>query len=431
MISVEEAQEAILSKIRPLGGEKVQILEALGRVLAEDIHSPRSIPPWPNSAMDGYAVRTEDVKGATRDSPITLRIVEEIQAGFAASRAIGRGEAIRIMTGAPIPEGADAVVLVEETERVGEAEVRVHLAVPHGEAIRIPGEDVKEGERVFQADDRLTSAAVGMLANLGRAFVQVYQKPRVAILATGEELVDLDQEPGIGQIYNSNSYAIASQVTEAGGVPVRLGIARDNAEDLERRFRDGLNADLLVSSGGVSIGDFDLVRDTLGGLGSEMHFWRVRMKPGKPMAFGTIQGIPVFGLPGNPVSTMVSFELFVRPSLLKMQGRTRLFRPAVEATLLHPLRKTPERRHYVRAVVSHDKGNWTARAIEAQGSNIIHSMVRANALLVFPENQTDLPEGSRVEAILLDEGSALGAAPSGGSGAGTLVSTATGMPGKC
>ncbi len=431
MISVEEAQETILSKIRPLGREKVQILEALGRVLAEDIHSPRSIPPWANSAMDGFAVRAEDVKSATRDRPITLRIVEEIQAGFTARRAIGRGETIRIMTGAPIPEGADAVVLVEETERAGEAEVHVHLAAPLGEAIRIAGEDVKKGERVLQTNDRLTSAAVGMLANLGRAFVHVYQKPRVAILATGEELVDLDQELGIGQIYNSNSYAIASQVAEAGGVPVRLGIARDNAEDLERHFRDGLNADLIVSSGGVSIGEFDLVKDALGGLGNEMHFWRVRMKPGKPLAFGTIQGIPVFGLPGNPVSTMVCFELFVRPSLLKMQGRTRMFRSVVETTLLHPLRKTPERRHYVRAVISHDNGSWTARAVEAQGSHIIHSMVRANALLVFPENKTDLPAGSQVEAILLEEDSPLGAAPLRGSGAETLVSTTTDMPGKC
>ncbi len=411
MISVEEAQDAILPHIPRLGRERVHIMAALGRVLAEDVVASRPIPPWANSAMDGYAVRAADLVAVSGENPATLRVVAELQAGFESSRAVGTGEVIRIMTGAPIPEGADAVVMVELTEPGGEGEVRILESVPKGEAIRPAGEDVMAGERVFEAGSRLGPAAIAMLASIGRAQVLVNQRPRVAILATGEELIDLDQEPGVGQIYNSNSYALAAQVREAGGEPVILGIARDNAEDLELRLREGLSADVILTSGGVSVGDFDLVKNTLGDLGNEMHFWRVRMKPGKPMAFGTLSGKPIFGLPGNPVSTMVSFELFVRPALLKMQGHAGLHRPKVEARLLHSLKKSPERRHYVRAVTSFEGGEWTARAIEAQGSNIIHSMLRANSLILFPEYETDLPAESRVQVILLEEESALGAQP--------------------
>ena len=403
MISVEDAQKSILEMIRPMGRERVGLLDCPGRVLAEDVHSSRPVPPWNNSAMDGYALRAEDVRGASRETPKALRVVEEIQAGVMATRTLGPGEAIKIMTGAPIPGGADAVVLVEETERISEEEVHVFLAVREGEAIRLAGEDVKPGEEVLSRGVRLGAASAGMLANIGRARVYVHQKPKVAILATGEELVDLGDTPDVGQIFNSNSYALAAQVLEAGGEPVLLGIARDNAEDLTRHINDGLAADLLITSGGVSVGDFDLVKSTLGGLGNDMRFWRVRMKPGKPMAFGVLSGKPVFGLPGNPVSTMVSFELFVRPSLLKMQGHENLFRTMVEARLLHPLTKSPERRHYVRSIVYRDGGEWAVRAIEAQGSNILHSMVRANALVVFPEYETELAAGGRVQVILLGE----------------------------
>ena len=403
MISVEDAQKSILELIRPMGRERVGLLNSLGRVLAEDVHSSRPVPPWNNSAMDGYALRAEDVRGATRESPRSLRVIEEIQAGVMATRTLGPGEAIKIMTGAPIPGGADAVVLVEETERISEDEVHIFLAVREGEAVRLAGEDVKPGETVLSRGALLGAASAGMLANIGRARVYVHQKPKVAILATGEELVDLGDTPDVGQIFNSNSYALAAQVLEAGGEPVLLGIARDNAEDLTRHINDGLAADLLITSGGVSVGDFDLVKSTLGGLGNDMRFWRVRMKPGKPMAFGVLNGKPVFGLPGNPVSTMVSFELFVRPSLLKMQGHENLFRTMVEARLLHPLTKSPERRHYVRSIVYRDGGEWAVRAIEAQGSNILHSMVRANALVVFPEYETELAAGNRVQVILLGE----------------------------
>ncbi len=403
MISVEDAQKSILAMIQPMGREKVDLRSCLGRVLAEDVESPRPIPPWNNSAMDGYALRSEDVRGATREAPRKLRVIEEIQAGVVATRKVGPGDAVKIMTGAPIPPGADAVVLVEETERISDDAVHIFLEAPQGEAVRLAGEDVRAGEKVFEAGAVLGPASVGMLANIGRPSAQVYQKPRVAILATGEELVDLGEHPGVGQIFNSNSYALAAQVIEAGGEPVLLGIARDNAADLERRISDGLAADLMITSGGVSVGDFDLVKSTLGELGNEMRFWRVRMKPGKPMAFGVLNGKPVFGLPGNPVSTMVSFELFVRPGLRKMQGQKRLFRPTVEARLLAPLAKSPERRHYVRSIVHRSREGWVARALEAQGSNILHSMVRANGLVIFPEFETALAAGSLVQAILLGE----------------------------
>ncbi len=405
MISVEDAQRAILEFIQPMGRERVGLLNCLGRVLAEDVRSLSPIPPWNNSAMDGYALRAEDVRNATRKTPRKLKVIEEIQAGVIAGHKVGPGDAIKIMTGAPIPDGADAVVLIEETERISSDEVHVFFEVQRGEAIRPSGEDVKIGETVLAEGMSLGPASVGMLANIGRASAYVYQKPRVAILATGEELIDLGDVPRVGQIFNSNSYALAAQVIEAGGIPTLLGIARDNPEDLKRHINDGLVADLMITSGGVSVGDFDLVKSTLGGLGNDMRFWRVRMKPGKPMAFGTLNGKPVFGLPGNPVSTMVSFELFVRPALLKMQRKKRLFRTTVEARLLHPLTKSPERRHYVRSVAYREQGGWVVRAIEAQGSNILHSMVRANGLVIFPEFETELATGSRVQVILLNESS--------------------------
>ena len=403
MISVEDAQKSILELIRPMGREKVGLLQGLGRVLAEDVNSPRPVPPWNNSAMDGYALRSEDTRHATRDAPKKLKVIEEIQAGVMATRKVGPGESIKIMTGAPIPDGADAVVLIEETKRISDDEVKIFLNVQRGEAIRRAGEDARAGEMVLERGTILGPASIGMLANVGRPRVSVYQKPKVAILATGEELVELGDAPGAGQIFNSNSYALAAQVLESGGESVLLGIAHDDAEDLRRHINDGSSADLMVTSGGVSVGDFDLVKSTLGGLGNEMRVWRVRMKPGKPMAFGMLNGKPVFGLPGNPVSTMVSFELFVRPALRKMQGKKKLFRPMLEARLLHPLAKSPERRHYVRSIVYRSQEEWVVQAIEAQGSNILHSMVRANGLIVFPEFQTEFTAGSRVQVILLDE----------------------------
>ncbi len=402
MIPVEQALEIILSNIEPMGSEKVPLLDGLGRVIAEDIVAERPIPPWDNSAMDGYAVRAEDVRGASPERPVRLRVLEDLPAGRMPSQRVGPGEAIRIMTGAPIPEGADAVVKVEDTRLEGGGGVAVLAPVPKGEDIRSAGEDVRDGEFIIPRGTVMRPAEVGMLASLSRSFIQVFQRPQVAILSTGDELVDIDGKVAPGKIVNSNSYSIASQVRECGGTPLQLGIARDSQQDVERLLRVGLDSHVLLTTGGVSVGDYDFVKDALNSLGAEIKLWKVAMKPGKPLAFGVVRGRPVFGLPGNPVSSMVSFEQFVRPSLLKMQGHKKLFRPVINATLLHDIHKTPGRRHFVRSVVSLREGNYEVAPLGAQGSNILHSMVRANGLLIFPETLSELKAGSSVKVQLLD-----------------------------
>jgi molybdopterin molybdotransferase len=401
MISVEAALDKILSHIQPLGFEKVSLLESQGRVIGEDIYASRDIPPLDNSAMDGYAVRCEDIQPASSGHPVRLEIVEDLPAGFVSKKTLGRGEAIRIMTGAPIPRGADTVVQVEDTAKE-DRYTQIFKAVPLGENIRRAGEDVGKGDRVISGGDLIRPAEVGMLASVGRSFVSVFQRPLVAILCTGEELVDVDGRLDEAKIVSSNSYTLAAQVKDTGAIPVQLGIARDRKEDIEEKLRQGIRADVLISSAGISVGDYDLVKDVLKGLGMEMVFWKVAMKPGKPLAFGTIGGKPAFGLPGNPVSSMVSFEQFVRPSLLKMMGHHQLFRPTIEAILKENIEKEPGRRHYIRALVSFEKDRYFVTTTGAQGSGILRSMVRANGLVVIPENQERVSAGEKVVVQLLD-----------------------------
>jgi molybdopterin molybdotransferase len=401
MISVEAALEKILSHIQPLGFEKVSLLESQGRVIAEDICAPRDIPPLDNSAMDGYAVRCEDVQHASSGRPVRLEIIEDLPAGSVSRKTLCKGEAIRIMTGAPIPRGADAVVQVEDTAKE-DRYAQIFRAVPLGESIRRAGEDVGKGDRVISKGDLVRPAEVGMLASVGRSFVSVFQRPLVAILCTGEELVDVDGRLDEAKIVSSNSYTLAAQVKDAGAIPIQLGIARDRKEDIEEKLRQGIRADVLISSAGISVGDYDLVKDVLKDLGMEMVFWKVAMKPGKPLAFGTIGGKPAFGLPGNPVSSMVSFEQFVRPSLLKMMGHRQLFRPTIEAILKEDIEKEPGRRHYIRALVSFEKDRYFVTTTGAQGSGILRSMVRANGLVVIPENQERVRAGEKVVVQLLD-----------------------------
>jgi len=401
MISVEAALEKILSHIQPLGFEKVSLLEAQGRVIAEDIYASRDIPPLDNSAMDGYAVRSEDIQQASSGHSVRLEIIEDLPAGSVSRKTVGKGEAIRIMTGAPIPRGADTVVQVEDTAKE-DRYTQIFRAVPSGENIRRAGEDVGKGDRVISKGDFIRPAEVGMLASVGRSFVSVYQRPLVAILCTGEELVDVDGELEEGKIVSSNSYTLAAQVKDAGAIPLQLGIARDRKEDIEQKLRQGIRADVLISSAGISVGDYDLVKDVLKDLGMEMVFWKVAMKPGKPLAFGTIGGKPAFGLPGNPVSSMVSFEQFVRPSLLKMMGYQQLFRPTIEAILKEDIRKEPGRRHYMRAVVSFERDRYFVTTTGAQGSGMLISMVKANGLVIIPENQEKVRAGEKVLVQLLD-----------------------------
>jgi molybdopterin molybdotransferase len=402
MLTVEKALEGVLSYFHTLEAEQVPIVEALGRVLAEDVHSDLDIPPHSNSAMDGYAVLAADTVGAGAESPRRLRVIGDLAAGYVTETQVTPGTVIRIMTGAPVPPGADAVVRFEDTEKEGEW-VDILAEVPVGKNVRLAGEDVRKGALVLRRGSRIRPQEVGMLAALGRKQVLVTRRPRVAILATGDEVVEIDAPLAPGKIRNSNSYSNAAQVIRCGGVPVLLGIARDQVEDLTQKIQAGLaqKVDLFLTSGGVSVGDFDVVKEVLAAEG-DMTFWRVRMKPGKPFAFGQIGGVPLLGLPGNPVSAMVSFELFARPAIFKMLGLEEWRRPTVEATLMNEVKRKDERRHYWRVRVQPEGGEYRAYLTGEQGSGILSSMVQANGLAVIPEEWSDVPAGSRVKVMMLD-----------------------------
>jgi molybdopterin molybdotransferase len=402
-LSVAEAQALVLEETPLLGVESVPAAEALGRVLAEPVASLRAIPPADNSAMDGYAVRAADLAGASRESPVGLPVVFEVAAGGDASRALEAGEAARIFTGAPLPAGADSVVRQEDTERDGE---RVHLRVapPPGEHVRREGEDVRAGEQVLEPGMLLGAAHLGMAAALSRTQLAVRRRPRVAILSGGDELVEPDGDTRGGKIVASNSYSLAAQCRGVGAEPFYLGIARDDPADIERRIRAGLGADVLVSSAGVSVGEHDHIRGVLEKLGCAIRFWGVLMKPGYPMVFGRFEEGPlVFGLPGNPVSAMVTFEQFVRPSLLKMQGRSRLFRPTVRVRCAERLSKTAGRLHFVRVELERDGDGFLARATGNQSSGVLRSMTRAHGLLIFPADAEELAEGAQAWVQVLDD----------------------------
>ena len=425
MISVEAALEIILNEIKPLGMERINILSALGRILCEDITAPIDNPPWDNSAMDGYAVKTADTKRASKEKPVLLKVIEDLPAGYTAKKTIKTGEAIRIMTGAPIPKGADAVVMVEDTEKTGVrglppqdlsggqgSGVRIFREAKTGDNIRKAGEDFKKGDIVLKKGMNIRPAETGMLAAVGKPNVYVYQKPKVAVLSTGDELVEIEEIPKTGKIINSNSYTLAAQIKECGAIPIQLGIARDTKKDLKEKLYYGLSADCIVSSGGVSVGDFDFVKDVLKELGSDprlkhagtgMRFWKVAMKPGKPLAFGIIGGKPAFGLPGNPISSMVAFEQFVRPALLKMSGRTDIFKRPLNALLTKSIKKKTGRMHFVRAVLEEKDGQLYATPQEGQGSGILSSMVKSNCLVILSEDAKDAEKGSTVKVHTVDQ----------------------------
>ena len=406
-LDAREALAAILEHTPVLGAETLALPAALGRVLAEPIVSGRRIPPADNSAMDGYAARAADLTGASETAPRELPVAFEIAAGGGAERPLRAGEAARILTGAPLPPGADVVVRQEDTQRRGDR-VLIQVAPPVGEHVRHAGEDVQPGDAVLAAGRRIGPAEVGMLAALGRGFVAVRQQPRVAILSGGDELVEPDADVAGGRTVSSNSYSIAAQCREVGALPVYLGIARDAPDDIESRLRAGLAADVLVSSAGVSVGDRDYVRGVLTKLGCRLLFWGVKIKPGYPLAFGAFgdaaeRGPLVFGLPGNPVSAMVTFEQFVRPALRKLTGHTRLHRPTLRVTLAETLRKREGRLHFVRVRLQRDGERVLARSTGNQGSGVLRSMTEAHALLVFPAEASELREGETVWVQLLDE----------------------------
>jgi len=414
MISVEQALEKILSYVSVLEEEECPILDCLGQVLTEDVYSSLSIPPLDNSAMDGYAVQSRDTGGASKKSPRFLRVIETVPAGSIARCEVESGTAVRIMTGAPVPKGADSVVQFEdtdETSRPGDSgEIGILKEAGVGLNIRRAGEDIATGSLVLSKGTVIRPAEVGVLASLGRSTVRVIRRPVVAVLATGEELVDLSQPLPIGKIYNSNSYSLAALVQRYGAIPKMLGIAQDREDSLVSRLRQGLDADIMITSGGVSLGDYDVVKDVLAKQG-EIAFWTVRMKPGKPLAFGTLRGlakdgktknIPHLGLPGNPVSSMVTFELFVCPAIFKMMGKKNWAKPVIEAVIENSIVNTDGRCIFARAIVRKRNGRYFAQLTGPQGSGILTSMSLANGLVIVPEDKTRVEKGDLVKVIMLD-----------------------------
>jgi molybdopterin molybdotransferase len=414
--SVEAAQRELLQHFHPLSIEHVPLAAALGRTLAADVRSDSDVPPFANSAMDGYAVLAADIVSAAATTPATLAIIERLAAGAVALRAVEPGSAIRIMTGAPLPAGADTVVPFEDTDEMhtrnpNATAVQIYVANAVGANIRPAGEDMLAGATVLTVGTPITPGVIGVLATVGVGQVPVFRRPRVAILATGDELVEVDQTPGPGQIRNSNGYANAAQVLAAGGEPLMLPIARDTEADLIAIIEQGLAAgvDLFLTSGGVSVGDYDVVKQVLESLG-RMEFWRVRMRPGKPVAFGHLRGVPLIGLPGNPVSAMVCFELFARPALLKMQGRQAIHRPTVYARFAGEPLSRGDRRQYMRVVVRPTGGGFVASSTGGQGSGLITSMARANGLLVIEEGSGSVPAESNLPVLVLEWAEAEGSA---------------------
>jgi molybdopterin molybdotransferase len=416
VISVDEALEKVLERIDTLGAEESDVLSCLGQVLAEDVSSPINIPPRDNSAMDGYAVRAADTRGASQKSPRFLRVVETVTAGATPRREVKAGEASRIMTGAPMPEGADSVVRFEDTDEIKRqgssskemGEIGVLVEVELGAEVRRTGEDISASSLVLKKGTVIRAAEVGVLASLGRRRVMVIRRPVVAILATGDEIADVTQPLPEGKIYNSNSYSLAALVRRYGGIPQMLGIASDSEDSLRAKLRLGQEADLVITSGGVSLGDYDVVREVLAKEG-EIIFWRVREKPGKPLAFAMIRdrggrNIPLFALAGNPVSAMINFELFVRPAILKMMGKKSLNKPTVEAVIENDVKNSDGRRVFTRAIVEKRGGQYFARLTGPQGSGMLSSMALANGLVIVPEDTPGVKRGDVVKVMMLDWG---------------------------
>jgi molybdopterin molybdotransferase len=404
-LGAADAAIKILAEVRSQPALRIPLDDALGSILAEDVVSPLDIPAWTNSAMDGYAARGEDVRDATETRPVRLRVVEQLPAGRFPEKAIGPGECARIFTGAPLPRGADSVIRQEDTD-LGAETVLVLKGRDAGVNIRRAGEDIRKGATVLTAGTELGPAQLGVLASLAVAHPLVYRRPRVAILGSGDEIVDIDQPEEIlsgRKIASSNTHTLLALVRRAGGEPVNLGIAGDTPEDLRVYLTRALDCDLLVTTAGISVGEHDYVRSVLEELGGELRFWKLRMRPGAPVGFGLLGGIPWIGLPGNPVSTMVTFELFVRPAIRRMMGHRQPFRRTVSVRLAEPISVKPKLQHFLRGVVSQSADGPEARLTGPQGSAILTSMTLANALLIIPEGQFETPAGDTVTALILDD----------------------------
>jgi molybdopterin molybdotransferase len=419
MLSVEEALQKILNEINILEEESVPIMEALGQVLAEDIKSDINVPPLDNSSMDGYAVQSEDTKEASEKTPKVLKVIDAVMAGAISSKEVVPGTAIRIMTGAPIPRGADSIIQFEDTDDEKNknaaasrpaTQVSLFAETKPGQNVRRAGESIASGKTVLKKGTVIRPSEIGLMASIGHSKVRVVRRPVVAVLSTGNEIVDISQPLPEGKIYDSNAYSIASLVKRYGGIPKILGISRDDEKELVGKLKQAQDADMLLTTGGVSMGDYDMVKDILARDG-EMVFWKVRVKPGKPLAFGKIKGkdkngklksIPHLGLPGNATSCMVSFEIFVRPALLKMMGKKNLAKPTIEVIMEDSIKNNDGRRIYDRAIIQKRDGHYYARLTGPQGSGILTSMSLANGLVLIPEDIHEVNKGDIVQALMLD-----------------------------
>lgn len=404
-LGAAEAAIRILADVRRQPALRIPLDDALDGVLAENVVSRLDIPAWTNSAMDGYAARGEDVRGASEASPVRLRVVEHLPAGHFPTRTIGPGECARIFTGAPMPDGADSVIRQEDTDE-GAVTVAIVKDRDVGVNIRRIGEDIGKGSTVLTAGTELGPAQLGVLASLAVAHPLVYRRPRVAILGSGDEIVDVDQPEEIlsgRKIASSNTHTLVALVRRAGGEPVNLGIAADTPDSLRTHLSRAMDCDLLVTTAGISVGEHDFVRSVLEELGAELRFWKLRMRPGAPVGFGLLAGKPWIGLPGNPVSTMVTFELFVRPAIRKMMGQLLAFRRSVAVRLAEPINVKPKLQHFLRAIITEGARGPEARLTGPQGSGILTSMALANALLVIPEGQHETPVGATAQALVLND----------------------------
>lgn len=406
MLTVAEASERILAEIRPLETESVALRQALGRVCAEDIPATVTMPPWSNSSMDGYAVRSADITPVMSGEPVKLRVVATIAAGEFASRPLKRGEAMRIMTGAPVPEGADSVIRKEDTDG-GSQKVEIRDARDVWKNIRPAGEDFQRGDMLAKRGNPIKPALIGVLASSGVSRVKTFRRPRVALISSGDELVEVDEFDEVlagRRIVSTNSYTLEALTRVAGGIPVDLGIAADTKASLKRKLGNVSDSDLILTSAGVSVGDLDHTRDVFASLGGKQKFWKVKMRPGAPLAFGMLNDVPWLGLSGNPVSAMVSFELFVRPVLRKMQGHAALFRRTVTVTMEEEVKIGAKLTHFLRAIVTRkEDGTLIARLTGHQSSAALTSMARANALLIVPETSPKVAKGSQLKAMMLDQ----------------------------
>jgi molybdopterin molybdotransferase len=413
VISVEEALAKIINTVQTLGNETSPLLDCLGQVLAEDVYSPFDVPPHDNSAMDGYAVQAEDIEGASLNNPKVLAIIGEVAAGDVPRVKVQPGTAVRIMTGAFVPDGADAVVPFEDTDEaerkqgtISKSEIGIRTSLGVGCNIRQKGEDIAKGGLILRKGRLLDPADIGVLASLGKDSISVIRRPIVGILATGNEIVEVSQPLADGKIYNSNSYSLAAQVLRYGGIPMLLGVAPDDIEQLTAAIRAGLECDILITSGGVSLGDYDVVKQVLAAEG-KVDFWLVRMKPGKPLAFGLFKrsdgkDVPHLGLPGNPVSSMITFEVFARPAIFKMMGRNDSVKSNITAVLEDSVRNSDGRRIFARVVVTRKDNEYFAKLTGPQGSGILMSMAKANGLAIIPEDVAEVKAGERVEVMILD-----------------------------